>query len=63
MQKEYYSAHDRKVNKPYYHELKPPFLDAAKQLYLWVIGSRHDPGTFHKISDGPRVRIIGTPPI
>jgi len=62
MQIEYYSAHDRKVNKPYYHELKPPFLDAARRLYLWVIGSRPDPGTFHKISNGPRVRIVGTPP-
>ncbi len=63
MQKEYYSAHDRKVNKPYYHELKPPYLEAAKELYLWVIGSRHDPGTFHEISDGPRVLIVGTPPL
>jgi L,D-transpeptidase-like protein len=63
MQKEYYSAYDRKVNKPYYHELKPPLLEAAKNLYLWVIGPRHDPGTFHRISDGPRVLIVGTPPM
>lgn len=63
MQQEYYSAYDRKVNKPYYHELKPPLLNAAKKLYQWVIGSRPDPGTFHKISDGPRVLIIGTPPL
>jgi len=63
MQKEYYSAHDRKVNKPYYHELKAPFLEGAKKLYQWVIGSHHDPGTFHKISDGPRVLIFGTPPL
>jgi L,D-transpeptidase-like protein len=62
MQKEYYSAHDRKVNKPYYHELKPPFLEDAKRLYRWVIGSGHDPGTFHKIN-GPRVIIKGTPPL
>jgi hypothetical protein len=63
MQVEYYSAHDRKVNKPYYHELKPPFLNDARKLYQWVIGSRPDPGTFRKISYGPRVRIIGTPPL
>lgn len=63
MQKEYYSAYDRKVNKPYYHELKPPLLRAAEELYRWVIGNRHDPGTFHKISDGPRVLIFGTPPL
>jgi hypothetical protein len=63
MQKDYYSAYDRKVNKPYYHELKPPFLEAARELYLWAIVPRNDPGTFYKISDGPRVLIIGTPPL
>ncbi|HXE97737.1 MAG TPA: L,D-transpeptidase [Dongiaceae bacterium] len=63
MQIDYYSAHDRKVNKPYYHELKPPYLKAAKRLYDWVIGTNKDPGTFHKISNGPRVIIMGTPPL
>jgi hypothetical protein len=63
MQKDYYSDYDRKVNKPYYHELKPPFLEAARELYLWAVGSRDDPGTFYKISDGPRVLIIGAPPL
>lgn len=63
MQKEYYDEHDRKVNKQFYHELTPPLLQAAKTLYLWAMGSRPDPGTFHKISDGPRVLIIGTPPL
>ena len=62
MQQEYYSAYDRKVNKPYYHELSPPFLDDAGKLYQWVIGSNQDSGTFHKIGFGPRVLIIGTPP-
>lgn len=62
MQVEYYSAHDRKVNKPYYHEVKPPFLNDAKRLYQWVIGSRPDPGTFHKIN-GPRMLIKGIPPL
>ena len=63
MQVDYYSAHDRKVNKPYYHALKPPLLEAAKKLYRWVIGTNKDPGRFHKISSGPRVLIIGTPPL
>jgi len=63
MQQEYYSAYDRKVNKPYYHELTPPFLNDAKKLYQWVIGSNQDPGSFHKISYGPRVLIVGTPPL
>lgn len=61
MQKEYYSAHDRKVNKQHYHGLKPPYLDDARRLYLWVIGSASAPGTFHKI-DGPRLLIVGNPP-
>ncbi len=63
MQKEYYGRHDRKVNKPYYHELKEPFLEAAKILYTWVIGSHPDSGRFHNINYGPRVLIIGTPPL
>ena len=63
MQKDYYSAHDRKVNKPYYHELKEPYLLAAKKLFQWVIGSHNDTGRFQKINYGPRVLIIGTPPM
>lgn len=63
MQKEYYSAYDHKVNKPYYHELKAPFLEAAKLLYDWVNNSHNDPGTFHKINYGPKVLITGTPPL
>lgn len=63
MQKDYYSAYDEKVNKPYYHGLKAPFLEAAKQLYKWVINSHDDPGTFHNIDYGPKVLIIGTPPL
>jgi hypothetical protein len=63
MQNDYYSAYDRKVNRPYYHELTKPFLTAAKKLYLWVIGSHKDSGKFHNISYGPRVLIIGTPPL
>lgn len=63
MQVEYYSAYDRKVNKPYYHALTKPYLEAAKKLYLWVIGSHKDPGTFSRIDYGPRMLITGTPPL
>ena len=63
MQKEYYSAYDRKVNKPNYHPLTPPYLEAAKNLYRWVVGSSHDPGKFHMIKNGPPVVIVGTPPL
>ena len=62
MQYDYYSAYDRKVNKPHYHELTKPFLEAAKTLYQWVVAPSTDPGTFHKITNGPRVLIVGTPP-
>lgn len=63
MQDEYYSAYDRKVTKPYYHPLTKPFLTDAKRLYRWVMGGRPDSGKFHKITFGPRVRIIGEPPL
>lgn len=63
MQQEYYSDHDRKVNKPYYHELTKPYLEAARHLYQWVKGSHSDPGKFHKIDNGPRVLIFGEPPL
>jgi len=63
MQYEYYSAYDRKVNAPYYHELTRPFLEDAKSLYLWVTGPASDPGTFHEIKNGPRVQVIGKPPL
>ncbi len=63
MQKEYYSAYDREVNKPYYHELTEPYLEDAKKLYQWVIGDHPDSGSWHKIDYGPRVLIIGNPPL
>lgn len=63
MQIEYYSAYDRKIYGNNYRELKPPQLEGAKKLYNWVIDSHQDPGAFHKIDYGPRVKIIGEPPL
>lgn len=63
MQIEYYSDYDRKVYGRNFHELKPPLLEGAKRLYQWVVGNHGDPGRFHRIGYGPRVRIIGTPPL
>jgi hypothetical protein len=63
MQNDYYAAHDRQVNKPYYHELTKPYLEGAQRLYRWVVDPAGDPGTFHKIKNGPRVLIIGEPPL
>jgi hypothetical protein len=63
MQQEYYGAYDRKVNQPYYHELTKPYLQGAERLYHWVVDPGSDPGTFHELKNGPRVQIIGTPPL
>ncbi len=54
--------YDEEMQKKYYHEPQRPILDDAKHLYDWVLGHRSDPGRFHYI-DGPRVLIIGTPPL
>jgi hypothetical protein len=59
MQYDYYNAYDRKTNKTNYHELKKPFLDAAKTLYQWVAGNGSD--KFRTINNGPRVLIFGEP--
>ena len=61
MQYDYYSAYDRVVNKPYYHQLTKPYLEGARRLYRWVVGPGSDPDGFHQIKDGPRVEIIGEP--
>jgi hypothetical protein len=63
MQVDYYSDYDRKVNKPYYHEITKPYLEGAQKLYDWVIDPRTDPGSFHEIKNGPRVLVIGEPPL
>jgi len=54
---------DEEMQKKVYKKLKNVILEDAKTLYQWVIGSHADNGKFHKIKYGPRVLIIGTPPI
>ena len=63
MQIEYYGAYDRKVYGRDYHPLKPPLLEGAARLYRWVVGNHDDLGGWHRIDYGPRVLIIGTPPL
>jgi hypothetical protein len=63
MQFDYYSAYDKKVDQPYYHELTRPFLQGAERLYQWVVDPASDPGGFHLIKNGPQVVVIGEPPI
>lgn len=63
MQAEYYGTYDKKVNGKDYHELTRPYLAGAQELYRWVVDPRSDPGSFLKIIDGPKVKVIGEPPI
>jgi hypothetical protein len=63
MQVEYYAEHDRKVNKQYYHPLDKPYLQGAQRLYEWVVDPKSDPGTLHRISNGPKVLVVGEPPL
>jgi L,D-transpeptidase catalytic domain len=55
--------YDEEMQKEVYKEPKKVILDDAKKLYRWVIGSHADSGRFHTISYGPRVLIVGEPPI
>jgi len=43
--------------------LKPPLLEGARRLYRWAVGEHGDPGGRHRIDYGPRMLIIGTPPL
>ena len=61
MQYDYYDAYDKKVNKGNYHKLEKPFLDAARELYLWALPAGPDSGTFHTFKNGPKVLIVGEP--
>jgi hypothetical protein len=55
--------YDEEMQKKVYKYPNDVLLQDAKTLYLWVVGSDADDGKFHKIPYGPRVLIIGTPPI
>ncbi|HJV33761.1 L,D-transpeptidase [Geomonas sp.] len=62
MQVEYYSAYDKKVNGRNYRALTKPYLQAAKVIYQWVVGPGPDSGKLHKVDNGPKVLITGSPP-
>jgi len=54
---------DEEMQKEVYKSPKKVLLQDAKTLYLWVVGSNSDNGKFHKIKFGPKVLVVGTPPI
>ncbi len=55
--------YDEEMQKEVYHSPRKVILEDAKKLYQWVIGSHHDSGKFHSIKYGPKVLIIGVPPM
>ena len=54
--------YDEEMQKQYYEVPRNPLLTDAKRLYSWVVG-RGDSGRFHRIKYGPKVLIIGNPPL
>jgi hypothetical protein len=55
--------YDEEMQKKTYKSPKKVILEDAKTLYRWVIGSHPDDGKFHTITYGPKVLIIGVPPL
>jgi L,D-transpeptidase-like protein len=54
--------YDEEMQKKYYKTPQEPLLEDAKALYEWVVG----PGTdddIHRLKNGPKVIITGTPPM
>lgn len=55
--------YDEDMQSQYYKNPGRPILNDAKRLYEWVVGEHQDSETFQRIDYGPRVVIIGTPPL
>ena len=55
--------YDEEMQKKYFKNPAKPELTAARTLYEWAIGSTPDNGEFTRLKAGPRVLIIGEPPI
>lgn len=55
--------YDEQMQKDVYKSPRKVILEDAETLYRWVIDSHHDNGKFHRISYGPKVLIIGEPPM
>lgn len=55
--------YDEEMQKKYYRFPEEPLLEAAKTLYKWAIGVAPDDGGVHTLKNGPKVVIIGRPPL
>jgi hypothetical protein len=55
--------YDEEMQKKYYRNPEEPLLDDARKLYEWAIAGTPDEGNLRSLKNGPRVRIVGTPPL
>ena len=55
--------YDEEMQQKYYNYSPPPQLQDSRTLYEWAIGDRDDSGGFTLLKNGPKVRIIGKPPL
>lgn len=55
--------YDEEMQREYYHEPGKPILKDAKKLYEWAVATKRQTGKFRYINYGPKVLIIGTPPL
>jgi len=54
---------DEEMQQKYYRFSSHPELVDARTLYEWAIGPIKDSGEFTRLKNGPRVRVIGRPPL
>jgi len=54
---------DEEMQQKYYRYSRTPRLEDARTLYEWAVGHSEDSGKFTLLKNGPRVRVIGRPPL
>lgn len=55
--------YDEEMQRKFYHYARDPKLQDSRDLYEWAIGFADDSGEFTRLKHGPRVRVIGEPPL
>lgn len=55
--------YDEEMQRQYYRSPGTPQLEDSRTLYRWVIGDREDSGALTPLKDGPKVKIVGKPPL
>lgn len=54
---------DEEMQQKYYRFPRQLQLQDARILYEWAIGTQADTGAVSRLKNGPRVRVIGRPPL